>query len=856
MANEFYIRKGLAIATMSVATASGSTQSTRYLVLGNDNIVRWATASATGGVSGSNGTSGTSGTRGTSGTSGTSGTRGPSGTSGTSGTTPIQGASFIFDTSNQINTIGTGAVQGYFSYWQETSSSSGTDITTLGFDVSKVNKIQITKGSIASENLKLWDWFKSFNGTGNTANFGNPTPNVPYSYNTNLEKGYLRIRSSSDNTYNIFKVVAKGYYSLGQTPVIPPSTYIETGLNSTIVPKYYLAVWDSEVNNGGAVGNNDIYGILNIYVDYIGTVQASVSPTDNEQCYIDFSTSLANIYNQVIVADPAYSFQINDGQTPANLDAYGLAINNRNSLFLNNLTRNIKGATGSRDTTLIGSGAGITMSFATASTFIGASAGAAHKSGYSNTFVGAYAGIKNVTGHRNTFIGESAGYNNLEDDNIFVGAGAGFRNVSGCGNVFVGIAAGAGATYSHESVFIGVNSGIFADKSEHSVFVGAYSGGNSATSSNTFVGYFSGNSTTFGNENTFVGSDTGVNNTTGKGNTYIGALAGFGTFSGGFGVTGSFNTFVGTRAGLNNRGDNNTFIGAYSGISNTTGAFNMFVGINAGASNSTGSFNTFIGNEAGSQALNSSKVTSIGPRAGYTNRADNNVFIGNDTGLQNTTGDENFFIGTNAGCLNTSGGKNLYLGYLAGAQSGIGNYNAFIGSYAGCRNVSGSYNTFIGYSAGERATFAQNNTFIGQYAGRFTGALAGGDSVCDNLYVGNYSGQGESNSLANVSCANTFLGQLAGQKKQSGNENVFIGYQSGRYNFTGQRNIFIGSLSATGSNGISDSIVIGYAAVPTANNQFVLASTQVPVGTASSGVFSHFLNAKINGIDMKIPLYY
>jgi hypothetical protein len=28
------------------------------------------------------------------------------------------------------------------------------------------------------------------------------------------------------------------------------------------------------------------------------------------------------------------------------------------------------------------------------------------------------------------------------------------------------------------------------------------------------------------------------------------------------------------------------------------------------------------------------------------------------------------------------------------------------------------------------------------------------------------------------------------------------------------------------------------------------------IGTASSGVFSHFLNAKINGIDVKIPIYY
>jgi len=44
MANEFFFKKGLAIATASVATASGASQSNRYLVLGDDNIVRNAPA--------------------------------------------------------------------------------------------------------------------------------------------------------------------------------------------------------------------------------------------------------------------------------------------------------------------------------------------------------------------------------------------------------------------------------------------------------------------------------------------------------------------------------------------------------------------------------------------------------------------------------------------------------------------------------------------------------------------------------------------------------------------------------------------------------------------------------------------
>ena len=801
MANEFYIRKGLAIATASVAFASGLTQSTRYLVLGNDNIVRWATASTSGGSSAIN-----------------------------------TNANYQFDDTAGVNTVNPDP--GGFTYWNE--NNAGGPVLNLSGTFS-VSHMKIKINDLSNTNNEAF--FLSINGTGNTGNWTENAIVKTYNYSTDMTKGYIAMRSLSGTKLHVFRAVARGWWAAGGPGGLTGANSLWPSTNPTTVD-YYICALNAQVNN-----------FYEIHVVYEGYINTSLNPVDNEQYNFSFTPGSYNPYMDIMVAAPAYSFQINDGGSPANLGAYGLSINNRGSIFLNGLSSRIRGATGSRDVTILGSGAGITMSNATASTFIGASAGVAHKSGYSNTFIGAYAGYKNITGHRNTFIGESAGYNNLEDDNIFIGVGAGFRNVSGCGNVFMGIAAGAGATYSHESVFIGVNSGILAHRAEHSVFVGAYSGGSAATSSNTFVGYFSGNSTTFGNENTFVGSETGVNNTTGKGNTYIGALAGFGTFSGGLGVTGSFNTFVGTRTGLVNRGDNNTFIGAYSGLSNTTGAFNMFIGINAGASNSTGSYNTFIGNEAGSQALNSSRVTAIGPRAGYCNSADSNMFIGNDAGLSNTTGDQNFFVGTNAGNNNITGAKNLYMGLQSGYSSVQSNFNTFIGACTGYKNT-GSTNTFIGYFAGINTNFAQNVTFIGQYAGAYTGAIGGGDAIYNNLYIGNYSGRGASQVLPNISCNNTFIGQETGQCKLSGNENVFIGYQSGQKNITGCKNTFIGSCTAITGSGISESIAIGYGAAPTANNQLVIASNLATIGTASSGVFSHFLNAKINGIDMKIPLYY
>jgi hypothetical protein len=359
MANEFYARKGLAIATASVAFASGPTQNTKYLVLGDDAIVRWATASAVsggggGGGTGTAGTSGTSGTRGTSGTSGqagssgtsgqlgssgtsgTSGTRGTSGTSGTSGTrgtsgtsgkTPVQGATYQFDASTTaIDQVI--PAQGGFAYYRYSGFSYQNIPGGGGGTLNDVEFIQLTKTSVAPESLYLWDWFKTFNGVGTNVTYNG----ITYETSTSLQKGYLRIRSSTDNTYNIFKVVAMGYYAGVNTQY--PST--------SASPNYYLAVHDELVNN-----------IINIFVDYIGSTPADF-PTDNEQAYIDFSVSASNLFNQAIVADPAWSFQINDGATPANLASFGISFNGRNSVFLNSFTRNIRGMTSSTGVTVLG----------------------------------------------------------------------------------------------------------------------------------------------------------------------------------------------------------------------------------------------------------------------------------------------------------------------------------------------------------------------------------------------------------------------------------------------------------------------------------------------------------------------
>ena len=840
MANEFYARKGLAIATASVATASGASQSTRYLVLGNDSIVRWATASTTGGPAG------------------------PAGATGPGGSQTIA-IEYKFEANTSQATSMFPAI-GSFTYWKGTSNSgSGAVVSNLA----DVQFISITLQDI--NGISNEAFFKSLNsyatGSNTTSNVtitvsGTPTT---YTVSNSTVKGYLRIRSTTDSTYNLFKVVSRGYYfNLGDT-----NFTLDSGPTSPIAPQavgpngafYNLAAMDQELVNGGSLSSGA--GLYFIWVDYVGSISQG-KPSDEENCYIDFSTSLANLYNQVIVASPAFSFQINDGQNPANLAAFGVAQFSSNSLYLNN-SSDKRGGTSSQNNTFVGFNAGITMSTGAGNTFVGASAGSLTKTGRCNTFVGNYAGRNNIDAIANTFIGQDAGSKNQQASwNTYVGVGAGFNTTSSSPtqsrNTFIGGGAGAGVTYSCESVLVGYNAGGLGNNLEHATFVGAYAGSITATTgSNTFVGAYAGASNIRGYDNVYFGHDTGANNTTiagnsGNNNTYVGAGAGFGPTAG---YTASFTTMLGSKAGLNNQADENTFIGAFAGVSNTTGELNLFIGVNAGASNSVGNRNIYIGTNAGSKGITSSINTFIGYNAGQSNTANGNTFIGYASGQNNTIGENNFFAGYGAGNKNIKGFGNLFLGREAGLNTStlistptiFGQFNTFIGNQAGYTNVTGNLNTFIGYESGWGDSNPYANIFIGLFAGQFT------TSARENIYIGPNSGSGQSSGTPNTSKFNVFIGKDTGTKKQSGDSNVFIGNNSGFNNTTGKNNTFIGAYTATASN-YSNTIAIGAYATPTADNQLVIASATSSIGTASSGVFSHFLNAKINGIDVKIPIYY
>jgi len=120
--------------------------------------------------------------------------------------------------------------------------------------------------------------------------------------------------------------------------------------------------------------------------------------------------------------------------------------------------------------------------------------------------------------------------------------------------------------------------------------------------------------------------------------------------------------FVGFNAGSTGSCMGNSFVGAGTGSTNTSGFHNSYFGSNAGAANTSGANNSFFGYLAGQRNTS----------------GDSNAFFGSVAGFRNTVGQNNTFIGEEAD-FNTSsptGDNNTLLGFNANVNSGVNNGTA------------------------------------------------------------------------------------------------------------------------------------------------------------------------------------
>ncbi len=205
-------------------------------------------------------------------------------------------------------------------------------------------------------------------------------------------------------------------------------------------------------------------------------------------------------------------------------------------------------------------------------------------------------------------------------------------------------------------------------------------------------------STTGARENVAIGFNALNNLTKGEGHTAIGYNAAKTA------ALGKNNTAIGYNAGQNiyTTINDETFIGANAGMTQSVNSHMTFIGYNAGAKSKRGAYSTYIGYNAG----------------GSGDGGSFNLAIGDNALAKINGGEYNIAIGQNAL-------KNLENGY----------YNVAIG-YNACGEVKGSYKTCIGANSGPHAgTTAEflggltddvERTYIGSKPQNF-----GGDAVLE-----------------------------------------------------------------------------------------------------------------------------
>ncbi len=127
----------------------------------------------------------------------------------------------------------------------------------------------------------------------------------------------------------------------------------------------------------------------------------------------------------------------------------------------------------------------------------------------------------------------------------------------------------------------------------------------------------------------------------------------------------------------------------------TVSATSVYLGSNAGGATPISASNVMAGTNAGAGVGAGTGDVAMGYGTGATSNFATSVLLGGQAGAVNA-GNDNVFVGSNAGIVNTSGTNNVFVGSLAGNDNTTGSSNVLIGQNAGDGLVAGTGNTVIG----------------------------------------------------------------------------------------------------------------------------------------------------------------
>ena len=330
---------------------------------------------------------------------------------------------------------------------------------------------------------------------------------------------------------------------------------------------------------------------------------------------------------------------------------------------------------------------------------------------------------------------------------------------------------------------------------------------NSDDTTNLFLGLKAGRKnliSNFANFNTFIGTYSGSSNTTGYLNVSLGAYA---LQANG---NGALNTAVGANALFSNvNGSSNTGIGANALSANLGGLDNTAVGKTALSANLTGNYNTGLGSNALFSNSASSDNTAVGYNALFLNGSGNqNTAVGSRTLTGNTNGVENTAAGAQALMSNSSGNYNVAVGVNALQDNNAGSGNTAVGRYALANNLASNNNTAIGVQALETNTAGLDNSALG--AGALRSNTLGSNNTAVGMVSLNKNTIGGSNTAVGLGSLNantegnfnTAIGTTAMFLNNIGLQNTAMGAGAMQNNTSGSFNVAVGQSSmATNSTG-------------------------------------------------------
>ncbi len=489
------------------------------------------------------------------------------------------------------------------------------------------------------------------------------------------------------------------------------------------------------------------------------------------------------------------------------------------------------------------------------SLFLGEEAGISGNTEDYNTGIGQLSLKHNVLGEGNTAIGfGTLSFNETGSENTAIGSSSLASNTSGLNNTALGFTALAINNTGNDNVAIGSRALLMQTSGNKNTAIGTNAGQNAGQTSegNIFIGYEAGKDEEGSNKLYIENSDSPTPLIGGDFETDEVKINGELIITEGLSSYEDINALSSVNINQNLNVSNNVTINNVlkvndSAVINKNLSLNEQIRIMGGnpgegkilVSDANGLASWQYSEASGVQEINdledaktSNTNVFIGENSGQNNSGDNyNTALGQNSLMNNTSGFSNIAFGTSTLENSITGNNNTAIGTGALQQNLDGNHNTTIGSYSLYNNL-GDYNTAIGYQAGQGSeTYnTMGNVLIGYQAGYYetessklyientnsstpliggdfntdevvingTLAITGGNPGLGKVLVSDENGQASweaangAQSINDLSDAKTngetlYIGNNAGENDMSNTYSTGLG-QEALYNNTGQAN--------------------------------------------------------------------